>query len=300
MPSDANENDLEKVFKKLADSNQPEFLDAWGTKLKVERAPWDQGKTLYVIHGAGIDKAFGTDDDQSAYLYFRRSKVVTTAAPGDTRLHVEIEHNRGANHDRAEISGIAIDPSGAVIPDAVIAITNMTIGNSKIIRTNQQGEFHATALYPAIYQVTVSSPGFRQAEDSFQLEARDRAEITARLQLGFATQSVEVSASSVVVLSAESTFMNRVAGVPGGVAGGVMGGVVGGIAAEKMAWAPAPSANTRSLLVAQVPTHQRSRVHASGKVGCRSDRGPGCSRALLFSGDVVHKPRNHHRSKREC
>jgi A-macroglobulin complement component/alpha-2-macroglobulin family protein/carboxypeptidase family protein/MG2 domain-containing protein/A-macroglobulin receptor len=248
IASDLNENDLEKVFKKLADSNQPEFRDAWGTKLKVERAPWDQSKTLYVIYGAGIDKAFGTSDDQSAYLYFRRSKVVTTAAPGDTRLHVEIEHNRGANHDRAEISGIAIDPSGAVIPDAVIAITNISTGNSKVIRTNQQGEFHAAALYPAIYQVTVSSPGFRQAEDSFQLEARDRAEITARLQIGFATQSVEVSANSVVVLSADPTSIGFGRGVGSGSAGGVMGGVVGGIAAERKAWAGAPSPKPMMLL----------------------------------------------------
>jgi hypothetical protein len=242
IASDPNENNLEKVFNKLADSNKPEFRDAWGTKLGVERAAWDQNKTMYVIRGAGIDKAFGTGDDQSEYLYFRRSKVVTSAADGDTRLHVEIEHNRGANDNHVEISGIAIDPVGAVIPDAVIAITNMSTGSSKVIRTNQQGEFRAAALRPAIYKVIVSSPGFRQAEDSFQLEARDRAEITARLQIGFATESVEVSANSVVVVSTETGFAG---GVPGGVAGGVMGGVAGGVGEGRMAWAPAPPAKIK-------------------------------------------------------
>ena len=241
IASDPNENDLEKVFKKLADSNKPEFRDAWGTKLKVERAAWDQNKRLYVIHGAGIDKAFNTGDDQSTYLYFRRSKVVTTAAPGDTRLHVEIEHNRASNNGRAEISGIAIDPTGAVIPDAVITITNMSTGSSKVIGTNQQGEFHATALSPAIYKVIVGSLGFRQAEDSFQLEARDRAGITARLQIGFATESVEVSANSVVVVSTDTASIGLGGGVAGGVAGGVMGGATGGIAADRGAWAPAPA-----------------------------------------------------------
>ncbi len=94
----------------------------------MERASWDPNKTLYVIHGAGLDKTFNTGDDQSTYLYFRRSKVVTTAADGDTRLHASVEHNRGPNNDRAEISGMAIDPSGAVIPDALITITNMSTG----------------------------------------------------------------------------------------------------------------------------------------------------------------------------
>jgi hypothetical protein len=250
LASDANENDLEKAFKKLADSNKPEFRDAWGTKLKVERAAWDQNKTLYMIHGAGIDKTFGTGDDQSTYLYFRRSKVVTTAAEGDTRLHVDIEHHRGRNNGRVEISGTAIDPAGAVIPDAVITITNMATKSSKIVRTNQQGEFHATGLPPAIYKVVVNSPGFRQSEDSFQLETRDRAEITARLQIGSVTEAVDVSANSVVVMSADAQVLGFSGGVPGGVAGGVMGGVIGGVGmGEGRGWAPAPPA-TRMMLVA--------------------------------------------------
>ena len=256
IASDPNENDLEKVFRKLADSSKPEFRDAWGTKLRVDRAAWDQNKTLYVIHGAGIDKAFATGDDQSAYLYFRRSKVVTTAADGDTRLRVKIAHNRGSNNGRAEISGIAIDPAGAVIPDAVITIKNMSTGSFKVVRTNQQGEFHANALSPATYKVSVGSPGFRQAEDSFQLEARDRAEITARLQVGIATESVEVSANSVVVVSTDSASFGFQGGVGSGVAGGVMGGTVGGIMADR-AWAGAPPAELRKLAAPKLPVNGR-------------------------------------------
>lgn len=249
LASDAHENNLEKAFKKLADSNKPEFRDAWGTKLKVERAGWDQNKTLYLIHGAGIDKTFGTGDDQSTYLYFRRSKVVTTAAEGDTRLHVNIAHNRGPNNDRAEISGTAIDPSGAVIPDAVIEITNMATKSAKIAHTNQQGEFHVTGLPPAIYKVVVSSPGFRQADDSFQLKARDRAEITARLQIGSVTEAVDVSANSVVVVSTDAVSFGFGSGMAGGVPGGVMGGVMGGVVArEERGWAPAAHAKQPMLV----------------------------------------------------
>src|SRR5690349_23094719 len=198
---------------------------------------------MFMIHGAGPDKSFDTPDYLRATLYFRRSPIVTTAAAGGTKLSVEIEHNRLPRNHRAEISGLAIDPSGAVIPDAVITITNMTISTTHVAHTNPSGEFRAAALRPGIYKVTVSSPGFRQAEDTFQLEARDHAEITARLEVGSATEMVEVSANSVVVVSADAAaigegrgFGDGVAeGLPGGVAGGIMGGVI-----ARKAWVAAP------------------------------------------------------------
>jgi hypothetical protein len=236
IASDPNESDLEKAFKRLADSGKPDFRDAWGTKLKVERTPWGNAKTMFILHGAGPDKSFDTADDLRAPLYFRRSPIVTTAAAGSTKLTVKIDHDRGPNNNRAEISGLAIDPSGAVIPDAIITITNMTISSAQFAHTNALGGFHASALRPGIYKVTVSSPGFRQAEDTFQLERRDHVEITARLEVGSASVTVEVSGSSEVIVSTDAAVFGGgtgfgagvAGGVPGGTAGGVMGGVIAG------------------------------------------------------------------------
>ena len=247
MASDPKENDLEKVFKKLADSGKPEFRDAWGTKLRVERSRSDNSKTLFTILGAGLDKSLGTADDLRATLYFRRSQIVTTAAAGDTKLSVRIEHDSGPRGSRAKIAGLVVDPTGAVIPDAVITITNMTISETRAAQTNPSGEFHASALRPGIYKVTVASPGFRLAEDTFQLRERDLAEITARLEVGTATEMIEVSANSVVVLSTEAVGFGEGRGIAGGVAGGVFGGVMGDVAAQRE-WAPAPPAATRVLM----------------------------------------------------
>jgi len=258
IASDPNENDLEKAFKKLADSGKLDFRDAWGTKLKVERTPWDNAKTMFTLHGAGPDKSFDTADDLRAVLYFRRSPIVTTAAAGGTKLSVKIEHDRGPNNNRAEISGLAIDPSGAVISDAVITIRNMTISSEQTAHTNASGEFRVTALRTGIYKVTVSSPGFRQAEDTFQLEARDRAEIRARLQVASTTETVEVSANSVVVLSAQATGFGEGRGMAGGVAGGVMGGVMGGVGAGDRAWGPVPPAKPMPMMITELPMHGRN------------------------------------------
>lgn len=228
LANDPNESDLEKVFGRLRSSGNPLFKDAWGEPLRIERIPWDPSKTRFLILSAGIDKTFATYDDLRAFLYFRRSKVVTTAAEGNALLDVQIEHDEGPANGRAAISGTVIDPSGAVIPDASITVTNTSTGRQKTIHSNESGKFRATSLRPGEYTVIVSSPGFRLAEQTFKLVARDHAEITARLLLGSATAAIEISGQSVVVLSADSASIG-VPGVPGGVAGGSMNGVVGGV-----------------------------------------------------------------------
>ncbi len=258
IASDPKENDLEKAFKKLADSEKADFRDAWGTTLKVERTPWDNTKTMFTLHGAGPDKSFDTADDLRAVLYFRRSPIVTTAAAGGTKLSVKIEHGHGPNNNRAEISGLAIDPSGAVIPDAIITITNMTIPSAQVAHTNASGEFHASALRPGIYKVTVISPGFQQADDTFQLVGRDHAEITARLEVGSVSETVEISAGSVVVLSSEATGFGEGRGMGGGVAGGVMGGVMGGVVGAERTWSPVPQAKLMPMMIEQLPMHGRN------------------------------------------
>jgi uncharacterized protein YfaS (alpha-2-macroglobulin family) len=249
MASDPNEDDLGKVFRKLADSGRPEFRDAWGTRLKVERSLRDNSKTMFMLHGAGSDKSFDTADDLYATLYFRRSRIVATAAAGGTQLGVEIAHNRGPSSNRTEISGLAIDPAGAVIPDAVITILNTTIASAQIVHTNPSGEFHASALRPGVYRVTVSSPGFQQAEDTLQLVAGDRAEITARLLVGSVTETVAVSADSVVVLSAKAIRFGygEGGGYGAGSAGGVAGGVVGGVVADQ-GWPRPPKARLMVMM----------------------------------------------------
>jgi uncharacterized protein YfaS (alpha-2-macroglobulin family) len=260
LAKDPNETNLEKVFKRLADSGNPEFRDPWGTKLQVEHLSWGNSKTQYMIRSAGIDKQFDTGDDLRVFLYFRQSKVVAAAAQGNTRLEVHLEHGRGPNDDRAEISGTVLDPSGAAIPDAVIIATNTSTGRSIALHSNAAGQFHATALRTGTYKVAVSSPGFQQAEQTFKLAARDHAGITARLPVGMATEVVQISDSSVVVLSTDTSAFGVTGGVAGGVAGGVMGGVVGGFGfGEGRGWAPAP---IRELAFALRETG-RSRVRGS-------------------------------------
>lgn len=219
------QKDLQAAFEKLSDSSRPEFSDPWGTRLKLEAVPWDPGKTQFVIRSAGMDKQFKTGDDMTVPLYFRRHKTKVVASPAAEKSEIiaQMEHDRGPNNDRAEISGTVVDPAGAAVSNVVVTAQNISTGHSATTQTDDQGKFQLTTLRTGDYQLNVSCPGFRQAEGKFRLAPRDRAELAIRLMVGAVTESVEVESASVTIETTGVGF-----GMAGGVAGGAMGGVLFG------------------------------------------------------------------------
>jgi uncharacterized protein YfaS (alpha-2-macroglobulin family) len=229
---DPKQKDLERAFEKLSDSGTPEFRDPWGTKLALEAVPWDPSKTRYVIRSAGIDKQFNTGDDLTVPLFFRRNNVVTSSDFEKSEILPQIEHDRGPNNERAEISGTVVDPTGAAVSNVLITAKNISTGHSVTIHANAEGKFQLTGLRSGNYQVDVSSPGFRQAEGSFRLEPRDRAQLGVQLMVAATTQTVEVTGASVTIETGGVVF-SMAGGVAGGVAGGSMGGVIGGVIGDR-------------------------------------------------------------------
>src|SRR5689334_6755480 len=61
------------------------------------------------------------------------------------------------------ISGIVVDTSGAVIPNAEITVTNQGTGSERQARTNASGGFIIVGLEPGGYSVKVTMQGFATA-----------------------------------------------------------------------------------------------------------------------------------------
>lgn len=101
------------------------------------------------------------------------------------------------------ITGTVKDNAGALIPDAVVTVTNPATNLSRKIETNGEGVFIAAQLPPGRYNVTVEKSGFKKLEISdvilnaidqvnagdFTLEVGDVADVvtvtadTAQLQI---------------------------------------------------------------------------------------------------------------------
>ena len=58
------------------------------------------------------------------------------------------------------LSGTAYDQSGAVIPKAEVSLKNDASGDIRTTQAGSSGNFTITAVQPATYTLTVSSPGF--------------------------------------------------------------------------------------------------------------------------------------------
>lgn len=64
----------------------------------------------------------------------------------------------------AQIRGTVTDPSGAMVRDAAVTITNDATGISVLAKSNQQGLYILTGLRPASYTLKVEATGFRAIE----------------------------------------------------------------------------------------------------------------------------------------
>jgi hypothetical protein len=98
----------------------------------------------------------------------------------------------------AGLNGTVLDPSGAVIPNAKVTITDEQTGT--VVRTvsSSAGTFAATGLTPDKYRVEVQSPGFKtQVQNGVNIEISVTATLTFTMATGEASQTVEVTANSI-------------------------------------------------------------------------------------------------------
>lgn len=64
------------------------------------------------------------------------------------------------------ITGTITDPTGAVIPNATLTVTDVNKGISQTVSTNASGNFEVTRLIPDTYVVKVTATGFAPAQSA--------------------------------------------------------------------------------------------------------------------------------------
>ena len=113
----------------------------------------------------------------------------------------------------ATIVGTATDPSGAVVPDVSITITNIQTNQVSVFTTNTAGQYLAPSLQIGRYSVRAEIEGFKQAERTdVVLAVGDRARVDFTLEIGAAQQSVTVEAAPVAVQSESGEISDVISG----------------------------------------------------------------------------------------
>jgi len=91
------------------------------------------------------------------------------------------------------ILGTVTDPSGAVVPDAKVKVTNQGTRLTRETKSSGQGYFVIPALPAATYSVSVDAPGFvPNVQEGLTLLVDQSVTLNVALSLARATQEVTV------------------------------------------------------------------------------------------------------------
>jgi hypothetical protein len=102
----------------------------------------------------------------------------------------------------ATVVGTVTDPSGSVVPNAAITVTDTDTGTSHSFTTNDGGQYVAPDLPIGHYNVKAAASGFKVAEKTgVMLNVGDRTRLDFALTLGATKETITVEASAVRVQS---------------------------------------------------------------------------------------------------
>jgi hypothetical protein len=103
------------------------------------------------------------------------------------------------------IQGIVTDPSGAVVPNASMQVTNKETGIKRDAKTDSDGLYRVISLGPGAYRVSVTATGFRPVtREDISVGTPETARVDFTMQVGVATESVTVVAAASVVETEKS------------------------------------------------------------------------------------------------
>lgn len=112
-----------------------------------------------------------------------------------------------AQVESGRVVGTVHDASQAVIAGATVTVTETQTNVVRTTTTNAAGDFSVSALKPGTYSVTVDCPGFKRIEQpAFKLDVNQVVNLNLVLQIGSASEKVEVTAAEPLVESQTSSI----------------------------------------------------------------------------------------------
>jgi hypothetical protein len=102
-----------------------------------------------------------------------------------------------AQSESGSISGLITDPGGAVIPGAVVTVTDLGTNNAVTTKTGPRGEYSFSTLRASRYKISVTAAGFKDTlVPEVVLHTQDKLAENVKLDIGSASDSVTLTADS--------------------------------------------------------------------------------------------------------
>lgn len=112
-----------------------------------------------------------------------------------------------AQEPRGAILGRVVDPTGAVVPNATVKVTNVATGVTVTVTTNDRGNYLAPYLIPGVYRIEAEAAGFKRVlQENIELRVNDRLEVNLTLEVGPVSEQVTVVAETPLLETATASM----------------------------------------------------------------------------------------------
>jgi hypothetical protein len=113
--------------------------------------------------------------------------------------------------DSSTIRGSVTDPTGAVIPDVKVVVTDTKTNRQFVTKTDSKGEYYAPTLTVSVYKIEFSFKGFSTTVlDAITLDSNATISESAVLRPGGASDIVNIQADSVQINSDSGTISTTI------------------------------------------------------------------------------------------
>jgi Carboxypeptidase regulatory-like domain len=111
-----------------------------------------------------------------------------------------------AQQTRATLTGLVTDPTGAIVPNVLITVTNANTGAITSVRSTSAGAYTVPYLAPGTYSVKASRAGFKDyIHSGLVLQTEQTVTANIVLQVGAATQTVTVEGETPLIDTADAS-----------------------------------------------------------------------------------------------
>ncbi len=123
---------------------------------------------------------------------------------------VVLAAGRGALGQAANTGGIlgtVTDPSGAVVPNATVTVTNPEKGLTRTVQSSKTGDYQVTSLPVGTYIMTVAAPGFETySADMITVDADKSVKLVVKMTVGNTKDTVQVNAEGTALDTNSATI----------------------------------------------------------------------------------------------
>jgi hypothetical protein len=110
------------------------------------------------------------------------------------------------SQDSGAITGRITDPTGAVVPNAAVTVTQTDLNYQTQTLTNADGLYRVLSLRPGPYRVSVVAPGFSNlVREGISLRTDETMDLDLALKVGAANESVDVTGAATLLQTETSS-----------------------------------------------------------------------------------------------